>query len=176
LNNPKEIESILFDQSQIKKRVKEIARQIDVDFQGEEVMLVGVLKGAFIFLADLSREIKISTRLDFIKVSSYGKQKQSSGKPSITKDLDMEIKGKNVVVVEDIVDSGLSLNVILENIKKHKPKRLKVCVLLDKREKRKTLVPLDYIGFEVPDKFLVGYGLDFADKYRNLPYVAALKA
>ena len=173
---PKEIESILISKDQLKNRVKAIAHAISKDFEGEEVALIGVLKGAFVFLADLAREIEAPVRLGFIKVSSYGNEKESSKKPRITKDLDnFSIKGKNIIIVEDIVDTGHTLKVVVDHFKALKPKKFKTCVLLDKKARRKKEVPLDYVGFEVPNKFVVGYGLDFADQYRNLPYVAALK-
>lgn len=172
----KEIESILITKDQLKARVKAIAQSISKDFKGEEVALIGVLKGAFVFLADLVREIEVPVRLGFIKVSSYGNKKVSSGRPRITKDLDnFSIKGKNIVIVEDIVDTGRTLKIVVDHFKALKPKTLKTCVLLDKKERRTKKVQLDYIGFEVPNKFVVGYGLDFADRHRNLPYVGILK-
>jgi hypoxanthine phosphoribosyltransferase len=159
---------VLIRRARIQKRVVEVARAITRDFKGERVHLVGVLKGACIFLSDLVREINLDTSIDFIAVSSYGKGKQSSGQVRLLKDLDSSIEGLNVVVVEDILDTGVTLTYLLRILKQRKPKSLKIAALLDKPSRRIKDVKGDYIGFTIPDDFVVGYGLDYAERYRNL--------
>jgi hypoxanthine phosphoribosyltransferase len=165
---------VLIRRARIQKRVVEVARAITKDFKGERVHLVGVLKGACIFLSDLVREINLETSIDFIAVSSYGKGKQSSGQVRLLKDLDSSIEGLNVVVVEDILDTGVTLTYLLRILKQRKPKSLKIAALLDKPSRRIRDVKGDYIGFTIPNDFVVGYGLDYAERYRNLKDVCVL--
>jgi hypoxanthine phosphoribosyltransferase len=165
---------VLIRRARIQKRVVEVARAITRDFKGERVHLVGVLKGACIFLSDLVREINLDTSIDFIAVSSYGKGKQSSGQVRLLKDLDSSIEGLNVVVVEDILDTGVTLTYLLRILKQRKPKSLKIAALLDKPSRRIKDVKGDYIGFTIPNDFVVGYGLDYAERYRNLKDVCIL--
>jgi hypoxanthine phosphoribosyltransferase len=165
---------VLIRRARIQKRVVEVARAITRDFKGERVHLVGVLKGACIFLSDLVREINLDTSIDFIAVSSYGKGKQSSGQVRLLKDLDSSIEGLNVVVVEDILDTGVTLTYLLRILKQRKPKSLKIAALLDKPSRRIKDVQGDYIGFTIPNDFVVGYGLDYAERYRNLKDVCIL--
>jgi|SRR3984885_570373 hypoxanthine phosphoribosyltransferase len=165
---------VLIRRSAIQKRVRQVAHQITKDFKGERVHLVGVLKGACIFLSDLVRELSLDTSIDFIAVSSYGKGKQSSGQVRVLKDLDSSIQGLNVIVVEDILDTGLTLNYLLRILQQRKPKTLRVAALLDKPSRRIKDVKADYIGFKIPNEFVVGYGLDYAERYRNLKDVCIL--
>ena len=165
---------VLIRRARIQKRVAEVARAITEDFKGERVHLIGVLKGACIFLADLAREINLETSIDFIAVSSYGKGKQSSGQVRVLKDLDSSIEGLNVVVVEDILDTGVTLTYLLRVLKQRKPKVLKIAALLDKPSRRIKDVKGDYVGFTIPNDFVVGYGLDYAERYRNLKDVCIL--
>jgi hypoxanthine phosphoribosyltransferase len=165
---------VLIRRSAIRKRVRQVARQITKDFNGERVHLVGVLKGACIFLSDLVRELSLDTSIDFIAVSSYGKGKQSSGQVRVLKDLDSSIQGLNVVVVEDILDTGLTLSYLLRILRQRKPKTLRVAALLDKPSRRIKDVKADYTGFKIPNEFVVGYGLDYAERYRNLKDVCIL--
>ena len=165
---------VLIRRARIKKRVVEVARAITRDFKGERVHLIGVLKGACIFLADLAREINLETSIDFIAVSSYGKGKQTSGQVRVLKDLDSSIEGLNVVVVEDILDTGVTLTYLLRVLKQRKPKALKIAALLDKPSRRIKDVKGDYVGFTIPNDFVVGYGLDYAERYRNLKDVCVL--
>jgi hypoxanthine phosphoribosyltransferase len=165
---------ILIPRTRIRRRIKEIARQIRKDFGAEPLHLVGVLKGAVFFLADLAREIPGEVSFDFIAVSSYGKNTRSSGQVRLTRDLDSSIEGKNVVVVEDILDTGMTLQYLLSIFRQRKPKNLRVAVLLDKPERRIADVHADYTGFSIPNEFVVGYGLDYAERYRNLLDVGVL--
>jgi hypoxanthine phosphoribosyltransferase len=165
---------ILIRRAAIQKRVHEVAQQITRDFRGQRVHLIGVLKGACIFLSDLVREINLETSIDFIAVSSYGKGKQSSGQVRVLKDLDSSIEGLNVVLVEDILDTGLTLSYLLRIIQQRKPKSLRVAALLDKPSRRLKDVNGDYIGFTIPNEFVVGYGLDYAERFRNLKDVCIL--
>jgi hypoxanthine phosphoribosyltransferase len=158
----------------IDKRVREVAGEITKDFKGERVHLIGVLKGACIFLSDLVREINLETSIDFIAVSSYGKGKQSSGQVRVLKDLDSSIEGLNVILVEDILDTGLTLSYLLRVLRQRKPKSLRVAALLDKPSRRLKQVRGDYIGFTIPNEFVVGYGLDYGERYRNLKDVCIL--
>ena len=166
---------ILYSQEQIENRIKELGKQISRDYQGQDLLVIGVLKGAFIFMADLVRKIDLPLELDFISVSSYGASTVSSGEVRITKDLDYSVEGKSILLVEDIVDTGLTLNYIQEILKKRNPKSVKICCLLDKPSRRKSKVVAKYIGFTIEDAFVVGYGLDYAGKYRNYPAVGILK-
>src|SRR3984893_3741177 len=165
---------VLIRRAEIQKRVREVAHQITRDFKGQRVHLIGVLKGACIFLSDLVREISLETSIDFIAVSSYGKGKQSSGQVRVLKDLDSSIQGLNVVVVEDILDTGLTLSYLLRVLQQRKPKSLRVAALLDKPSRRLKQVKGDYIGFTIPNEFVVGYGLDYSERYRNLKDVCVL--
>ncbi|MHB8846135.1 MAG: hypoxanthine phosphoribosyltransferase [Nitrospirota bacterium] len=166
---------ILFDEQAITQRVSVLASQISCDHQGKELILVCVLKGAAMFTADLARRLTIPARLAFVQAASYGSGTASSGVVTVTKDIDMEIEGKHVVIVDGILDSGRTLDNLIKRYQERKPASLKVAVLLDKHSRRTVEVPVDYRGFEIPDVFVVGYGMDAAEQYRNLPYVAVLK-
>lgn len=165
---------VLLRGTQIRRRVRELARRLERDYKGESVHLVCILKGACIFLADLLRELKLPVSVDFIAVSSYGKGSLPSGEVRITKDLDASVEGQNVIIVEDILDTGLTLNYLYRILQSRKPKSLKIAALLDKPARRVKEVPVDYIGFKIPDQFVVGYGLDYGEHYRNLPDVCVL--
>jgi hypoxanthine phosphoribosyltransferase len=164
----------LISGGQIQKKIREMALKIRRDFPEEPLHLVGVLKGAVFFLSDLARQIPGEVSFDFIAVSSYGKETQSSGQVKLTRDLDANIEGKTVIVVEDILDTGLTLQYLLRVFEQRKPKRLRVAVLLDKHERRIAEVRADYVGFTIPNEFVVGYGLDYGERYRNLPHVGVL--
>lgn len=167
---------ILVSAEQIQKRIAEMAAAIDRDYPNEPVLLVGILKGSFIFLADLARAMSRSNaRIEFMAVSSYGKGKTSSGEVKVVKDLDVSIEGAHVIVVEDIVDSGVTLTYLVNLLGQRQPKSLRIATLLDKPERRLRPVKVDYVGFTIPDEFVVGYGLDFAEDYRNLRDVCILK-
>jgi bifunctional protein TilS/HprT len=168
-----DIDRVLISAAQIRRRVGELGAQISRDYSGQAPMAVGVLKGVFFFMADLLRHISLPVSVDFMAISSY--EENSGGAVKILKDLDLNITGQDVLLVEDIVDTGMTLNRILERLWSHRPASLKVCALLDKRARRLVDVPLDYIGFEVPDEFVVGYGLDYHQRYRNLPFIGILK-
>ncbi|MBX3234857.1 MAG: hypoxanthine phosphoribosyltransferase [Nitrospiraceae bacterium] len=164
----------LVTQEQMRTRIRELGRQIAADYAGKDLVLLGVLKGAYAFYADLARAIRIPLRVDFIVVTSYGTRSKSSGKVKLVSDLTEPVAGKDVLLVEDIVDSGLTVNYLLKTLAKKKPRSIKVCTLLSKPERRTIDVELQYVGFKIPNKFVVGYGLDYQQKYRNLPYLAAL--
>ncbi len=168
-------EKTLLGAEVIQKRIKELGEAISRDYQGKDVFLIGVLKGAWVFLADLARHLTVPAAFDFMSVSSYGASTKTSGVVQIIKDLEESIEGRHVLVVEDIVDTGLTLSYLVSMLKTRHPASLKVCVLLDKPSRRVTQVTLDYVGFEIPDAFVVGYGLDYAGRYRNVPYVFTLK-
>ncbi|MGE5554335.1 MAG: hypoxanthine phosphoribosyltransferase [Betaproteobacteria bacterium] len=170
-----DLSEILLQPDQLSAKIKELGRTISRDYADKDPLLIGVLKGAVVFLSDLLREITVPVSVDFMAVSSYGAATKSSGIVRILKDLDESIEGRHVLVVEDIVDTGLTLHYMLENLSSRHPASLKVCALLDKPERRQVAVPVDYIGFHIPDKFVVGYGLDYAEKYRNLPYIGVLR-
>lgn len=170
-----DIERCLISKEQIADKVSIIGKQISIDYKGKSLVVVGILKGAILFLSDLIREIEIPLYLDFMAVSSYGSSTESSGIVRILKDLDKSIENKEVLIVEDIIDSGLTLKYLVENLEARKPNSVKVCTLLDKPARRKTQVSIDYNGFVIPDEFAVGYGLDYNDKYRNLPGIYVLK-
>src|ERR1700693_3242343 len=165
---------ILLEEDAIQSRIRELGRELSVDYAGREVLLVGVLKGAVFFMADLMRHLTIPCEIDFMAISSYGASTDSSGVVRILKDLDINIEGRPVLVVEDIIDSGLTLSYLIRNLEAREPASLEVCALLTKPERREIDVPVRYIGFEIPNRFVVGYGLDFAERYRNLPYVGVL--
>jgi len=170
-----DIEEVLLGEEEIRARVAALGQQISRDYAGKEIILVCILKGAVTFMADLARAITIPAYFDFMAVSSYGSATETSGVVRILKDLDRSIEGKNILVVEDIIDTGLTLNYLMKNLQERKPASLKVCALLDKPKNRRVDVTIDYSGFVIPDKFVVGYGLDYAGRYRNLPYVSVLK-
>jgi len=170
-----DVERVLLSAEDLSNRIAEIGAQITEDYAGKEILMIGVLRGAVIFMADLARTIKVPVAIDFMAVSSYGAAMNSSGVVRIMKDLDENIEGKHILVVEDIIDSGLTLNYLLDNLKSRKPASIKLCTLLNKPERRKVKVTIDYNGFDVPDYFVVGYGLDYAEKYRNLPFIGILK-
>lgn len=170
-----DVERILISEEQLAARIKELGEQITADYAGKEILAIGVLRGAVVFMADLTRAIKVPVAIDFMAVSSYGSGTDSSGVVRILKDLDENIEGRHLLIVEDIIDSGLTLTYLLENLKSRKPASIKLCTLLNKPERRKAAVQIDYNGFTVPDYFVVGYGLDFAEKYRNLPFIGILK-
>ena len=165
---------VLLSREQIEQRVAELGAQITRDYAGQSIVFVGVLKGASIFLSDLARQVKLDATFDFISVSSYGSAVRSSGEVKLVKDVDKPLEGKNVIVVEDILDTGLTLSFLLKQFMNHRPKSLKVAALLDKISRRITEVRGNYVGFEIPDEFVVGYGLDYAERYRNLPDVCVL--
>ncbi len=171
----KDVKDVLFNEAVLAEKVKELGEMITRDYHGEDLLVIGILKGANVFMGDLIRKIDLPIQIDFMAVSSYGHSTQSSGVVKINKDLDCEIEGRNVLIVEDIVDTGLTLKYLAENLMTRGPKSLKICSLLDKPERRKTEIKIDYKGFDIPDVFIVGYGIDYAEKYRNLPFVASLK-
>jgi hypoxanthine phosphoribosyltransferase len=170
-----DIAEVLIPADQLQARVLELGTALERDYQGRNLLLVGVLKGAVMFMVDLARSIDMRVDLDFMAISSYGDQTVSSGVVRLIKDLDGNIEGRDVVIVEDIVDTGLTLSYIREILLAREPASLRICALLDKHEARKTDVPLDYIGFRIPSRFVVGYGLDYAGTYRNLPFIGVLK-
>jgi hypoxanthine phosphoribosyltransferase len=168
------VAEVLIDEETLRDRVAEIGAEISADYAGRDLMLIGVLKGAVFFMADLMRTIDVHCEVDFMAISSYGASTDSSGVVRILKDLDANIEGRNVLVVEDIIDSGLTLSYLMRNLRARNPATLEVCALLTKPERREIQVPVRYIGFEIPNRFVVGYGLDFAERYRNLRYVGVL--
>ena len=170
-----DIQEVLFSEEQLKNRVREIAQQITADYQGKEIMLISVLRGSFVFMADLCRAIDLPCTLDFMAVSSYGKGTKSSGQVQITKDLSEDISDSHIIVVEDILDSGNTLSYLLKILENRHPASIRLCTLLDKPDRRVKPVEVHYSGFTIPDAFVVGYGLDYAEKYRNLPYIGILK-
>jgi hypoxanthine phosphoribosyltransferase len=171
-----EIGEILVQRDELAHRVEELAAQISRDYAGRSILLIGVLKGAMFFLSDLMRRIEVECEVDFMAVASYGSSTSSSGVVRILKDLDGPIDGRDVLIVEDIVDSGLTLSYLLRTLKAREPASVEVCALLTKPERRKVDLPIRYVGFEIPNRFVIGYGLDHVERFRNLPYVAALDA
>ena len=169
-----DLSEILITKEQLDKRVAELGAKITEDYKGEDVLLIGILKGSVPFMADLMRQIDLDVAIDFMSVSSYGGATKTSGVVRILKDLDSDIKGKNVIIVEDIIDSGLTLSYLKDYLLKRSPASLRICTLLDKPARRKVDLRGDYVGFEVEDKFIVGYGLDIDQKYRNLPYIGVI--
>ena len=165
---------ILIDEETLSARVAELGVEVSADYQGRDLLLIGVLKGAVFFMADLMRHITVPCEVDFMAISSYGDSTDSSGIVRILKDLDINIEGRDVLVVEDIIDSGLTLSYLMRNLESREPASLEVCALMTKPARREIDVPVRYIGFEIPNRFVVGYGLDFGERYRNLPYVAVL--
>ncbi len=168
------IGEILVQADELQHRIKEMAAEVSRDYRGRDLLLIGVLKGAVFFLADLMRELDVPCEVDFMAVSSYGSSTDSSGVVRILKDLDAPLEGRNVLIVEDIVDSGLTLQYLMRTLEARNPASIEVCALLTKPERRKVDMPARYVGFEIPDKFAIGYGLDYDERYRNLPYVATL--
>lgn len=166
---------VLITQEEITQRIRDLGAEIARDYAGQNPLLVGVLKGACIFLSDLMRAADITLGVEFMAISSYGTEMRTSGEVRILKDLDVPIEGRHILVVEDIVDTGLTLSYLLANLKSRGAATVKLAALLDKHERREKQVPIDYLGFRIPDKFVVGYGLDFAERYRNLPYIAVVK-
>ena len=166
---------VLLSEEEVDARIQEVADVINKDYEGKDVHMICVLKGGVFFMCELAKRITRPVTLDFMSVSSYGDDTKSSGVVKIVKDLDDSIKGKNVIVVEDVVDSGRTLSYLLDMLKDRGPKSLRLCTLLDKPERRVVLVHVDYTGFEIPDEFVVGYGLDYAQKYRNLPYIGVVE-
>lgn len=165
---------ILLSEDEIRAKVAELGKWISRDYEGKELLVIGILKGAMIFLADLVRYITVPVGFDFMAVSSYGSSTKSSGAVRILKDLDRSIEGRHVLIVEDIIDTGLTLNYLVDNLKSRGPASLKICTLLDKPSRREAPVEIDYNGFSIPDEFVVGYGLDYNERYRNFPYIMVL--
>src|ERR1700674_4256956 len=166
---------ILLGEEQLQARIRELGREITDDYAGRELLLVGVLKGAVFFMADLMRSLTVPCEVDFMAISSYGAASDSSGVVRILKDLDIPLEGRHVLVVEDIIDSGLTLSYLMRNLRARQPASLEVCALLTKPARREIDIPVRYVGFEIPNRFVVGYGLDYAERYRNLPYVGVLQ-
>ncbi|MHB8642911.1 MAG: hypoxanthine phosphoribosyltransferase [Gaiellaceae bacterium] len=165
---------VLIDEPTLRARIAELGAEISDDYRDKDLLLVGVLKGAVFFMADLMRNLSISCEVDFMAISSYGDSTDSSGVVRILKDLDINIEGRDVLVVEDIIDSGLTLSYLIRNLESRDPSSLEICALLTKPGRREIDVPVRYTGFEIPNEFVIGYGLDYAERYRNLPYVAVL--
>ena len=168
------VTEVLIDQDALQRRIAELGEEISADYTGRDLLLVGVLKGAVFFMADLMRGLTIPCEIDFMAISSYGDSTDSSGVVRILKDLDINIEGRDVLVVEDIIDSGLTLSYLMRNLEAREPASLEICALLTKPERREIEVPVRYVGFEIPNRFVIGYGLDFGERYRNLPYVGVL--
>ncbi len=170
------VSETLIDESTLQRRIAELGEEVSADYAGRDLLLVGVLKGAVFFMADLMRRLTIACEIDFMAISSYGASTDSSGVVRILKDLDINIEGRDVLVVEDIIDSGLTLSYLMRNLEARQPASLEVCALMTKPERREIDVPVRYVGFEIPNRFVIGYGLDFAERYRNLPFVGVLDA
>ncbi len=171
----KDIEKILFTEEEIAEKTKELAAKITEDFKDKDFVVVTVLKGGFIFSSDLVRKIELDVNINFMVASSYADKTESSGEVKIVKDIDLDVSGKSVLIVEDIVDSGRTLSKLKERFLQNGAKEVRICTILDKPSRRVVDVHIDYLGFEIPDEFVVGYGLDYAEKYRNLPYIGVLK-
>ena len=167
--------SVLISEEEVQKRVRELAAQISKDYEGESVKLICILKGSVFFTCELAKRITVPVTIDFMSVSSYGNSRESSGIVKIAKDLDETLEGKNVLIVEDIIDSGRTLYYLMDILSKRNPKSMKLCTLLDKPERRVKDVKVDYVGFNIPDEFVVGYGLDYAQRYRNLPFIGVVE-
>jgi hypoxanthine phosphoribosyltransferase len=166
---------VLIDSDALRARIAELGEEISVAYEGKDLLLIGVLKGAVFFMADLMRHLTVPCEVDFMAISSYGAATDSSGVVRILKDLDINIEGRNVLVVEDIIDSGLTLSYLIRNLESREPASLEICALLTKPDRREIDVAVRWIGFEIPNRFVIGYGLDFAERYRNLPYVGVLR-
>lgn len=170
-----DVAEVLISSEEIREKTAELARQITADYQGKDLLLICILKGGLLFLADLMREIRLPLEIDFMAVSSYGDRTESTGVVRILMDLDTNIQGRNVLIVEDIIDTGRTLNYVIQNLRTRHPASLKICTLLNKPARRVLDIPVDYVGFEIPDKFVIGYGLDYGEIYRSLPFVGVLK-
>jgi hypoxanthine phosphoribosyltransferase len=170
------VEQVLIEDDRLQTRITELGEEISTDYTGRDLLLVGVLKGAVFFMADLMRRLTVPCEIDFMAISSYGESTDSSGVVRILKDLDLSIEGRHVLIVEDIIDSGLTLSYLVRTLQAREPASLEVCALLTKPARREIDVDVRYVGFEIPNRFVIGYGLDFAERYRNLPYVAVLHA
>lgn len=171
-----DIKEVLITKEQIEAKLKELGSQITKDYEGKDnLLLIGVLKGAVVFMADIIRHIKLPLQIDFMAVSSYGASTKSSGVVRILKDLEEDVEGKNILIVEDIIDSGLTLSYLYDILGSRRPASIKICALLEKPSRKNTDLKIDYVGFKIPDKFVVGYGLDFNEKYRNLPFIGVPK-
>jgi len=170
-----DIKEIILEEQKISERINSLGKEVSKDYQGKDLVLIGILKGSVMFMADLAKRIDIPCSMDFMAVSSYGTSTKTSGVVRILKDLDFQIEGKDILIVEDIIDTGITLKFLLENLYARKPRSIEIICLLNKEERRKVQIPVKYIGFNVPDFFLVGFGLDYAEKYRNLPYIGVLK-
>ncbi len=168
------VEEVLIEDDRLQERIGELGGEISADYEGRDLLLVGVLKGAVFFMADLMRRLTVPCEIDFMAISSYGVSTDSSGVVRILKDLDINIEGRHVLVVEDIIDSGLTLSYLVRTLQARRPATLEICALMTKPERREMDVDVRYVGFEIPNRFVIGYGLDFAERYRNLPYVAVL--
>ena len=164
----------MIDEASLQARIRELGAEISSDYEGRDLLLIGVLKGAVFFMSDLMRHLTIPCEIDFMAISSYGDSTDSSGIVRILKDLDINIEGRHVLIVEDIIDSGLTLSYLVRNLESREPASLEICALLTKPDRREIEVPVRYVGFEIPNRFVIGYGLDFAERYRNLPYVGVL--
>ena len=170
-----DIKEVLFTEEQLRQKVDELGAQITADYQGKKPLIVSVLKGSYVFMADLTRRINVPCQVDFMVVSSYGAGTKTSGEVQIIKDLENSIDGRDLIIVEDILDSGVTLNYLMKVLTARGANSIRLCTLLSKPDRRRVDVPVDYLGFEIPDEFVVGYGLDFAERYRNLPYIGILK-
>lgn len=170
-----DIEEILISEAALQRRIAELAAIVNEEYRGKDLLLLGILKGAVMFMVDLSRHLHIPLDMDFMAISSYGNTTESSGVVRILKDLDASIEGKHVLIVEDIIDTGLTLRYLMQSLERRNPASLRVCALLDKEKTREKVVEPAYVGFRIPDRFVVGYGLDYSQKYRNLPYIGVLK-
>ena len=168
------VEEVLIDDDALQRRIDELGEELSADYAGRDLLLVGVLKGAVFFMADLMRRISVPCEIDFMAISSYGASTDSSGIVRILKDLDINIEGRHVLIVEDIIDSGLTLSYLVRTLEAREPATLEVCALMTKPDRRQIDVDVRYVGFEIPNRFVIGYGLDFAERYRNLPYVGVL--
>jgi hypoxanthine phosphoribosyltransferase len=169
-----DVGEVLIDEDTLRNRIVELGAEISADYEGRDLLLVGVLKGAIFFISDLMRELRVPCEIDFMAITSYGAGTDSSGVVRILKDLEINISGRDVLVVEDIIDSGLTLSYLRRTLAARKPASLEICTLLTKPERREVEVPVRYVGFEIPNQFVIGYGLDFAERYRNLPYIGVL--
>lgn len=170
-----DVKEILFSKEVLAEKCRELGAQISKDYEGKELVLVGILKGSVVFMTDLMKEITLPCNIEFMEVSSYGTGAESSGVVKIIKDLDEDVTGKHILIVEDIIDTGITLSYLVDYLKARKAAKIDIVCLLDKKERRTNDIPVTYVGFQVPDEFIIGYGIDFAEKYRNLPYVASLK-
>jgi len=170
-----DIKEIIFSEEMIRQRIEELGAELTNDYAGKKLLLIGILKGCFMFLADLSRHIDLECEIRFLTASSYGFSSVTSGKVNIERAIDFDVEGKDVIIIEDILDSGITLTALRAFVAKHKPASLKICAMMDKPERRQLPITADYTGFQCPNEFVVGYGLDYSERYRNLPFVASLK-